>query len=62
MPGFSKDLNSRYSKSWGLNMTGGGAGNLANKRHTVVIPKSNSKSKKRKAKTKDSHPRKSRKY
>ena len=62
MPGFSKDLNSRFNKSWGLNMTGAGSGNLANKRHSVVIPKSNTKLKKRKAKTKDCHPKKSKKY
>ena len=62
MPGFSNDLNSRFNKTWGLNMTGGGSGNLANKRHSVVIPKSNTKSKKRKTKRKESRPRKSRKY
>ena len=60
MPGFSKDLNSRFSKQW--SMRGAGTGNLANKRHPAVIPQSTKKSKKRKSKCKDSRRKKSKKY
>ena len=60
MPGFSKDLNSRFNKQW--SMRGAGAGNLANKRHPAVIPQPTKKSKKRKSKCKDSQHKKSKKY
>ena len=53
MPGFSKDLNSRYNKKW--EMKGAGIGNLANKRHSVVIPDPKKKCKKRKKSIKGSH-------
>ena len=62
MPGFSKDLNSRFNKQWENTMRGGGTGNLANKRHSIVIQEPAKKLKKRKSKTKDSRPKKSKKY
>ena len=62
MPGFSKDLNSRFNKKWETTMTGAGIGNLANKRHSTVIQKPIEKSKKRKTKTKDCQSKKSKKY
>ena len=45
MPGFSKDLNNRFSKQWET-MRGEGLGNLANKRHSTVIQQPIKKSKK----------------
>ena len=62
MPGFSKDLNTRFTKQWVSAMKGAGSGNLANKRHSVVIQEHTKKSKKRKSKTKDCLPKKSKKY
>ena len=62
MPGYSKDLIDRYTKTWGKPMTGNGPGNLANKRHSTVIQQPTEKSKKRKSKSKDCRTKKSRKY
>ena len=62
MPGFSRDLNQRYSKQWVSEMKGEGYGNFANKRHSVVIHEPNKKSRKPKMKTKDSQRKKSKKY
>ena len=62
MPGFSRDLNLRYYKEWVSDMKGEGSGNLANKRHSVVIEEPNKRSKKRKLKTKDFQRKKSKKY
>ena len=62
MPGFSRDLNLRYYKQWVGGMKGEGSGNLANKRHSVVIQEPDKKSKKRKSKTKDYQRKKSKKY
>ena len=62
MPGFSRDLNQRYSKQWVSDMKGEGYGNLANKRHSVVIQEPTKKSRKRKMKTKDCQRKKSKKY
>ena len=60
MPGFSKDLNNRFSKQWET-MRGEGLGNLANKRHSIVIQEPEKKSKKRKSKSKDCRAKKSKK-
>ena len=43
-------------------MRGAGSGNLANKRHPVVIQEPTKKSKKRKSKSKESRQKKSKKY
>ena len=62
MPGYSKDLIDRYTKTWEKPMTGNGSGNLANKRHSTVIQPPTKKLKKRKSKSKDCPTKKSRKY
>ena len=53
MPGYSKDLIDRYTKTWEKPMTGNGPGNLANKRHSTVIQQPKEKSKKRIGSTSD---------
>ena len=49
MPGDSKDLLNRYTKTWEKSMTKNGSRNLTNKQHSTVIEPSTTKSKKGKA-------------
>ena len=50
MPGFSQDLNNRFTKPWlkNQNLSGKGSVNLPQKRHSTVVNESKPKSKKRK--------------
>ena len=49
MPGFSTDLNNRFSKPWLQgDLSGSGSISLPQKRHLTVVNKSKSKFKKRK--------------
>ena len=51
MPGYSKDLNNRFCRPWlQKNLSGSGSGSvsLPQKRHSTVVNKPKSKSKRRK--------------
>ena len=61
MPGFSQDLNNRFTKPWmERNLNGNGIVSLPQRRHSIVVEKSKLKSKKRKRS--DSMKRQSKKF